>query len=463
MEYTVTLRSSTVPQYSLTAHRLNRYGETENMRGCFPAPAVISGASSSTITQIALVGRRRKGSFEFPVCSSAAQTACLSFSNHNEHNQQRQRQCLWLPERSKRKGGRRAGVGLQCKCSYESRGEDNEWVVVNFYHFVMIKDAEAVAVAAKHPSFVEGLNIRGRIYLNEQGIMHSGLSRDALVAYFEWLRGNERFSGILVQVSAATNGHCGISPHWFRQAPTELLFLLHLVADRLEAVNTTIDVSNDNLKRNQILLEPQKFKDFVTACNQVMNGILVILKGLGDLIWTALGALRWVFATRDPLENVDKEKTDVLMYCTGDIRCNTKGLSTFIHIKEGVYHYLENEGPVQWIGNLFVFDSRLSLPPPAYKHEAMTKASTHEDPENNTFARCYTCGSQVCELRHRNSANLECNLLYLCCLNRVKYLRGRCCSNCTTAPRPRPVLPRFQRYKKWHTYQDSIPQSQLMA
>ncbi|KAM1129829.1 hypothetical protein ACFX1Q_039506 [Malus domestica] len=93
----------------------------------------------------------------------------------------------------------------------------------------------------------------------------------------------------------------------------------------------------------------------------------------------------------------------------------------------------------------------------------MTKASTHEDPENNTFARCYTCGSQVCELRHRNSANLECNLLYLCCLNRVKYLRGRCCSNCTTAPRPRPVLPRFQRYKKWHTYQDSIPQSQLMA
>ncbi|KAM1238873.1 hypothetical protein TB2_039499 [Malus domestica] len=292
MEYTVSLRSSTVPQYSLTAHRLNRYGETENMRGCSPAPAVISGASSSTITQIALVGRRRKGSFEFPVCSSAAQTACLSFSNHNEHNQQRQRQCLWLPERSKRKGGRRAGVGLQCKCSYESRGEDNEWVVVNFYHFVMIKDAEAVAVAvaAKHPSFVEGLNIRGRIYLNEQGIMHSGLSRDALVAYFEWLRGNERFSGILVQVSAATNGHCG---------------------------NTNIDASNDNLKRNQILLEVRNGYEWDIGHFEGARR-----PDMDCFRSTSFGFSQPEVISADPLENVDKEKTDVLMYCTGDIRCN---------------------------------------------------------------------------------------------------------------------------------------------
>ncbi|KAB2633784.1 rhodanese-like domain-containing protein 8 [Pyrus ussuriensis x Pyrus communis] len=386
------------------------------MRACFPAPAVISGASSSTITQIALVGRRRKGSFEF-----SAKT--------------RRRQCVWLPERSKQIGGRRAGIGLQCKCSYESRGEDNEWVVVNFYHFVMIKDAEAEA--AKHLSFVEGLNIRGRIYLNEQGIMHrylllsySGLSRAAL-AYFEWLRGNERFSGILVQVSAATSGHCegGISH----------LPLLDPSMRRLEAVNTTSDASNDNLKRNHILLE-------------VRNGYewdVGHFEGARRPDMDCFRMLIQVIAA-DPLGNVDKEKTDILMYCTGGIRCNVystilrqKGFQHLYTLKQGVYHYLENKGPVQWIGNLFVFDS------------------PYEDPENNTFARCYTCGSLVCELRHRNCANLECNLL--CCLNRVKDLRGRCCSNCTTAPRLRAVLPRFQRDKKWHTYQDSIPQSQLMA
>lgn len=37
-------------------------------------------------------------------------------------------------------------------------------------------------------------------------VQYSGPSRDAL-AYVEWLRGDERFSDILVQISAALNGH----------------------------------------------------------------------------------------------------------------------------------------------------------------------------------------------------------------------------------------------------------------
>lgn len=35
----------------------------------------------------------------------------------------------------------------------------------------------------------------------------------------------------------------------------------------------------------------RKFEDFVTVCYQVMSGILVILMGLNDPMWTALGAL----------------------------------------------------------------------------------------------------------------------------------------------------------------------------
>ena len=83
-------------------------------------------------------------------------------------------------------------------------------------------------------------------------------------------------------------------------------------------------------------------------------------------------------------------------------------------LKGGVSHYLKNEGPAEWVGNLFVFDSRLSLPPSAYKPKSMGKVSMGElDSKNNSFARCYICGSQVSELRHRNCANLDCNLLFL--------------------------------------------------
>lgn len=91
-----------------------------------------------------------------------------------------------------------------------------------------------------------------------------------------------------------------------------------------------------------------------------------------------------------------------------------RGFQNLYTLKGGVSHYLEKEGPVEWIGNLFVFDSRLSLPPSTYKTEAVSETSgAHQVSEGSTFARCYICNSQLHELRHRNCANLDCNLLFL--------------------------------------------------
>ncbi|KAK4488981.1 hypothetical protein RD792_004772 [Penstemon davidsonii] len=102
----------------------------------------------------------------------------------------------------------------------------------------------------------------------------------------------------------------------------------------------------------------------------------------------------------DPLANVDKEKTDILMQ---------KGFKRLYTLKGGVSHYLENEGSDGWVGNLFVFDGRLSLPPSTYKPEI----NDAEEQVSYSFAKCYICASQVSELRHRNCANLDCNLLFL--------------------------------------------------
>ena len=167
----------------------------------------------------------------------------------------------------------------------------------------------------------------------------------------------------------------------------------------------------------------------------------------------------------DPLVNVDKENIDVLMYCTGGIRCDVystilrllpfpilthihlrssvmvgmlrnfvcfglensgsvqwliciylnrqRGFKNLYTLKGGVSNYLQKEGPEKWVGNLFVFDSRLSLPPSTFKPGATTTSGTQEAPANSKFASCYICGSRVHELRHRNCANLDCNLLFL--------------------------------------------------
>ncbi|TYH80229.1 hypothetical protein ES332_D03G118100v1 [Gossypium tomentosum] len=53
-----------------------------------------------------------------------------------------------------------------------------------------------------------GLDIHGRIYINQQGInaQYSGPSKHSF-AYVEWLKEDDRFLDILVQTSPAFNGH----------------------------------------------------------------------------------------------------------------------------------------------------------------------------------------------------------------------------------------------------------------
>ncbi|KAJ1394276.1 Rhodanese-like domain [Sesbania bispinosa] len=351
--------------------------------------------------------------------------------------------------------------------------DDFDFVVVNFYHFVFIKDPQAEV--AKHLSFLdlEGLNINGRIYLNEQGInaQYSGPSKDAM-AYVNWLKEDSRFSDILVQISPSENGHAfptlklRYKPSLFEGGISHLPLLdpsMRAIPlepsewrDRLEAFNKNDLPSKDDPKRNYILLDVRNGYEWdIGHFHRAQKPNVDCFRS------TSFGLSQEEITASDPLSNVDKEKANILMYCTGGIRCDVystilrqQGFQNLYTLKGGVSHYLKNEGPAEWVGNLFVFDSRLSLPPSVYYPGDTTEAETTPVSGDDRFAKCYICNSEVSELRHRNCANLDCNFLFLCCRKCVKDLRGCCCLTCTTAPRLRPVLNGYQRYKKWHIYRD---------
>ncbi|KMT03770.1 hypothetical protein BVRB_8g189190 [Beta vulgaris subsp. vulgaris] len=350
--------------------------------------------------------------------------------------------------------------------------DDNLFIVVNFYHFVFIKDPQFEV--SRHLFVLQELDIHGRIYINEQGVnaQFSGPSRDAL-AYVKWLRDDQRFTDILVQISPSSIGHA-FPRLKLRYKPSLVQFdlgvqdlplldpLMRAVPlspaewrTRLKSINNNHDTANANDK-NCILLDVRNGYEWdIGHFEGVQRPEVDCFKstsfGLSDEV-----------TDLDPLVNIDKEKTHILMYCTGGIRCDVystilrqKGFKNLYTLKGGVSNYLQKEGPDKWIGNLFVFDSRLSLPPSTFKPGAATTSRSQEALANNKFAKCYICGSQVHELRHRNCANLDCNLLYLCCRDCVGELRGCCCRDCKTAPRLRPVLFQHERYKKWHLYRDS--------
>ncbi|MFS7996657.1 putative Rhodanese-like domain, rhodanase, Rhodanese-like domain superfamily [Helianthus anomalus] len=305
---------------------------------------------------------------------------------------------------------------------------------------------------------VHGRDIHGRIYINEQGInaQYSGPSEDAL-AYAGWIKKDERFKDILVQVSSPVQRHA--FPRLKLRYKPSLVQMeggvshLPLVDSSMRATPLTPSEWREKLSNSDkdvVLLDVRNGYEWdIGHFNGAQRPNVDCFRS------TTFGLSESEDVASDPLANVDKENTEILMYCTGGIRCDVystilrqKGYKNLYTLKGGISHYLECEGPVEWIGNLFVFDSRLSLPPSSVKHD-----STND--ENTVFAKCYICGSQVSELRHRNCANLDCNLLFLCCSSCMNDLRGCCTLKCTSADRLRPVLPGHERYKKWHHYRDT--------
>ncbi|CAN4118125.1 unnamed protein product [Withania somnifera] len=359
---------------------------------------------------------------------------------------------------------------LRCKClssyplslSSKEIDDEEEFIVVNFYRFVFIEDPENEVT--KHLSFMEGRDIHGRIYLNEQGInaQYSGPKKDAL-AYVKWVMKDCRFSDVLVQISSSSNGHA-FPRLKLRYKPSLVQLeggISHLPLldpsmraaplapsewrKRLEAVNNTNNSSHENFNPSCILLDVRNGYEWDVGHFQGAQR-----PDVDCFRATSFGQSESEVIASDPLADVDKERTDILMYCTGGIRCDV-----YSAILRGVSHYIESEGPVGWVGNLFVFDARLSLPPSMYKPATEIEASTMlEGSLDDSFAKCYICALQVSELRHRNCANLDCNLLFICCAGCVEHLRGCCCIQCTSATRLRPVLIGHQRYQKWHNYRD---------
>ncbi|KAG0491678.1 hypothetical protein HPP92_005076 [Vanilla planifolia] len=347
--------------------------------------------------------------------------------------------------------------------------------VATFYKFVFVKEPELEV--AKHLTFLQGRDIRGRIYMNEQGInaqvsfvQYSGPSEDML-AYAEWIKEDPRFSDILIQTSSALEGHA-FPRLKVRYKPSLVQLeggMLHLPVIDPAMRAAPLTPAEWQKKLQLTIFYGPSYK----ANGSDPDKKLLLLDMRNGYEWdvghfegaerpdvnsfrqTSIGLSEDKTAS-DALTNVDRERIDILMYCTGGIRCDIystilrqRGFQNLYTLHGGVSHYLTSKGSVGWVGNLFVFDSRLSMAPSSFNPRIGPDKRSEVVSENGVFARCYVCASPVQDFRHRNCANLDCNRLFLCCGPCVKDFMGCCCPDCTKAPRLRPVLPGHQRRHRW--------------
>ncbi len=115
----------------------------------------------------------------------------------------------------------------------------------------------------------------------------------------------------------------------------------------------------------------------------------------------------------------DKGDKNIIMYCTGGIRCEKasafmlhKGFKNVFHLEGGIIHYanqVKQKGlPNKFHGKNFVFDQRLG--------ERIT---------DEIIAHCHQCGRPADT--HVNCVNDACHLLFIQC-DECKEKYERCCS-----------------------------------
>ena len=118
----------------------------------------------------------------------------------------------------------------------------------------------------------------------------------------------------------------------------------------------------------------------------------------------------------------DKKDKNIIMYCTGGIRCEKasafmlhNGFKNVYHLEGGIINYankVKEEGlPNKFHGKNFVFDDRLG--------ERIT---------DEIIATCHQCGCSADT--HTNCMNDGCHLLFIQCENCAKTFNGCCSKDC---------------------------------
>jgi UPF0176 protein len=303
--------------------------------------------------------------------------------------------------------------------------------VLAYYHFTSIADPHREVLA--HKEFFKDRNMTSRIYISEQGIngQMSGIQEDA-EAYMCWLHANPLFENVVFKI------------HTYH----ENVFPRQTVKYRKQLVALDEEVDMKQIGEHA---SPERWKEMLDSEEEH-----VLLDVRNTYEWQ-VG--RFKGAECPPCETfrefkdyakelkakVDPKKTPVMMYCTGGIRCELysslllkEGFEKVYQLDGGIINYGLKQGSDHWLGKLFVFDDRLTVP-------------ISEEPAP-VIGKCHHC--ETPNESYYNCANMDCNHLFLCCPSCLHQYAGCCSADCQQAPRVRPYQQQnaHKPFRKWYHY-----------
>jgi len=253
------------------------------------------------------------------------------------------------------------------------------------------------------------LDALGRIYVAHEGInAQMSVPADNFEAFRETLEVYDFMKGIRLNVAVEQDDHS------FLKLTIKVRY--KIVADGLN--DETFDVTNKGIhlkakEFNQILEDPNTI--VVDFRNHYESEIGHFKGAITPDVETFRESLPII---NDQLQN-HKEDKNLVMYCTGGIRCEKasayfkhQGFKNVYQLEGGIIQYakqIKEEGlESKFIGKNFVFDNRLG--------ERITE---------DIVSQCHQCG-KPCD-NHTNCANDGCHLLFIQC-DECKDTMENCCS-----------------------------------
>ena len=308
---------------------------------------------------------------------------------------------------------------------------DNEkpYLVLAYYHLTRVEDPKLQVKA--HKTYFKDKDILGRIYLAKDGI-NGTLSgtKEAIFDYMRFLWKTPGFEDAEFKIQE-------FEEHAFGKLTVKTKAQLVALGFEVPLTNRGTDLSPTEWRK---LYESEEDKVVI----DVRNGYEWKLGHFEGAEAPPCDNFRQFKEYAEDLKSrIDPKKTKVLMYCTGGIRCEffspllkEHGIENVYQLQGGVIKYGAMEKSKHWLGKLFVFDDRLSIP-----------LSEEETP---AIGKCKHCSKDA--ERYYNCANMDCNELFLCCEDCMKEFYGCCQESCKCGTRVRPYKLACTPFRKWYTY-----------
>ncbi|MBI2731220.1 MAG: rhodanese-related sulfurtransferase [Sphingobacteriales bacterium] len=282
---------------------------------------------------------------------------------------------------------------------------------ISFYNYVFIEDPVAFR-NEMYKAFKE-LGVLGRIYIAQEGInAQMNVPTVNFESFKNYLYSLDGFKGLRLNVAVEQNNHSFFV--------LDVKVRKKIVADGIEDPN--FDMRNKGRYVNAVQM------------NELMNDPDTIIIDMRNHYEYEVG--HFVKAMEIPSDTFreqlpmavdmmkDHRDKNIIMYCTGGIRCEKasaymlhQGFKNVFHLEGGIINYarqIKEQGlESKFIGKNFVFDERLG--------EKIT---------GDIIAVCHQCGKPADT--HTNCKNDGCHLLFIQCEDCATKYDGCCSTECQT-------------------------------